>query len=107
MKIDILTLFPGLFDSFFAHSIMKRAAEKKIVEFNTHSLRDYTHDRHRTCDDKPFGGGPGMLMKPEPIFEAYEKIVGKKKATRGFHFIYLTPRGKVFDRKMARKFSKA
>lgn len=117
MKIDILTLFPGLFDSFLAHSIMKRAAEKKLVTFTAHSLRDYTHDRHRTCDDKPFGGGPGMLMKPEPIFEAYEKLFKKPKSavgrTRrrtsggGFHFIYLTPQGKVFDQKMAKKFSKA
>jgi tRNA (guanine37-N1)-methyltransferase len=107
LKIDILTLFPGLFDSFLAHSIMKRAAEKRLVEFTAHSLRDYTHDKHRTCDDKPFGGGPGMLMKPEPIFEAYEKLLGKKKKAKGFHFIYLTPQGRVFDQKMAKKFSKA
>ena len=112
MKIDILTLFPGMFDSFVSHSILKRAIEKKLVTIKTHDLRDYTHDRHRTCDDKPFGGGPGMLMKPEPIFEAAQKLFGKKKladgrvrrrSSGGFRFIYMTPQGARFNQKKAKQ----
>ncbi|OGW83486.1 MAG: tRNA (guanosine(37)-N1)-methyltransferase TrmD [Omnitrophica bacterium RIFCSPHIGHO2_02_FULL_51_18] len=109
MKIDILTLFPGMFDSFFSHSILKRAIEKKKISVGVHNLRDFTHDRHKTCDDKPFGGGPGMLMKPEPIFEAYDKLFGKKakKRASGFRFIYMTPQGAPFMQSTARKLSKA
>ena len=81
--------------------MMKRAVEKKAVEIKLHDLRDYTNDKHRTCDDKPFGGGPGMLMKPEPIFRAYEKLFGKKKSKKSFRFIYLSPQGKKFDQKKA------
>jgi tRNA (guanine37-N1)-methyltransferase len=112
MNIHVLTLFPGAFDSFLGHSMMKRAVEKKAVKVQVHDLRDYTRDRHRTADDRPFGGGPGMLMKPEPIFEAVEKLFGRKSATkhgglkkkRGTEprFIYLTPSGKRFDQAMAR-----
>ncbi len=107
MKIDILTLFPGMFDSFFTHSILKRAVEKKKITVGVHSLRDYTHDRHKTCDDKPFGGGPGMLMKPEPIFEAYDKIFGRKAARRSknFRFVHLTPRGRPFTQGLAKQLS--
>ncbi len=113
MTIDVLTLFPGLFDSFLSHSIVKRAIERKIVTVRVHNLRDFTHDRHKTCDDKPFGGGPGMLMKPEPIFEAAEKIGWKlevgswKKKRSKRRFIYMTPQGKRFDQKKAEEFSKA
>lgn len=109
MKIDILTLFPGMFDSFFSHSILKRAIEKKKIAVGIHDLRDYTHDRHRTCDDKPFGGGPGMLMKPEPIFEACDKLFGgkTKKRSSAFRFIYMTPRGAPFTQGLAKKFAKA
>ena len=106
MKIHFFTLFPGMFDSFLGESIMKRAAEKKILEARVHNLRDYTHDRHRTCDDKPFGGGPGMLMKPEPVFEAYDKVFGKRKTKKSFRFIYLSPQGKRFDQKKAAELAK-
>ena len=98
MQIHILTLFPDMFQSFLSHSIMKRAVEKKAVGISLHDLRDYTHDKHRTCDDRPFGGGPGMLMKPEPIFEAADKLKFGKKA----RFIYLSPQGRRFDQAMAR-----
>ena len=110
MKIDILTLFPGLFDSFVSHSMVKRAIEKKLVTIRTHNIRDYTHDRHKTCDDKPFGGGPGMLLKPEPIFEAVEKLFGKKKSAKKggrVRFIYMTPQGKRFDQKKAKQLAGA
>lgn len=104
MQIDILTLFPEMFDLFCGHSIMKRALQKKIVAIKTCNLRDYTHDRHKTCDDKPFGGGPGMLMKPEPIFEAMDALVGKK-LPKDSAFIYLSPQGKPFNQKKAKELS--
>lgn len=113
MKIDVLTLFPGLFDSFLSHSIVKRAIEKEIVTVHVHNLRDFTHDSHKTCDDKPFGGGPGMLLKPEPIFEAAKKMGWKAEGRRskekrdGPRFIYMTPQGKVFNQRKAKEFSKA
>src|ERR1041385_4189104 len=77
MKIDVLTLFPGMFAGPLDESIVKRAREAGVLELAIHNLRDYTHDRHKTVDDKPFGGGPGMLLKPEPIFEAVEKQIGR------------------------------
>ena len=107
MKIDVLTLFPGLFDSFLSHSIVKRAIEKEIVTVHVHNLRDFTHDSHKTCDDKPFGGGPGMLLKPEPIFEAIEKIGARKGKRGGPRFIYMTPQGRVFNQRKAKELSKA
>ncbi len=105
MKIDILTLFPEAFESFVSHSMMKRAIQRRAVSIRTHDLRDWTHDRHRSCDDKPFGGGPGMLMKPEPVFEAYEALFGAAKKSAP-HFIYLSPRGKRFDQKTAQRLSR-
>ncbi|MGH7198602.1 MAG: tRNA (guanosine(37)-N1)-methyltransferase TrmD [Candidatus Omnitrophota bacterium] len=107
MKIDILTLFPGMFADFLSHSIVKRAIEKKRAVIRVHDLRDYAHDRHRTCDDKPFGGGPGMLLKPEPIFEAAGKLLGKRRRTGGFRFIYMTPQGVPFTQKKARELAAA
>ena len=104
MKIDILTLFPEAFDSFLSHSMVKRAIEKKKVVITPHNLRDWTPDRHKTCDDKPFGGGPGMLLKPEPIFEAYDALFGKKK-NKDFRFIYLSAQGKRFDHPKAKELS--
>ena len=106
MKIHVLTLFPDAFSSFLSHSMIKRAVEKKAVDVRVQDLREFTHDRHRTCDDRPFGGGPGMLMKPEPIFEAADKLFNKKKFGKNTRFIYLTPQGKRFDQKMALEFAK-
>ena len=104
MNIHILTLFPEVFDSFLAHSILKRAIGNKKVAVTPHNLRDWSHDRHKTCDDKPFGGGPGMLMKPEPIFEAYDALFGKKKA-KDFRFVYVSAQGRRFDHKKAKELS--
>ena len=105
MKIHILTLFPEVFNSFLSHSIIKRAIGKKLVRITPHNLRDYTHDRHKTCDDKPFSGGPGMLMKPEPIFEAYDKLFGGR-AKKRMRFIYFTPAGRCFDQAFAKELAK-
>src|SRR5271167_1877905 len=74
MKIDVLTLFPAMFAGPLDESIIKRARETGRLDLTIHNLRDYAHDRHRTVDDRPFGGGPGMLLKPEPIFEAVEAL---------------------------------
>ena len=105
MNIHLLTLFPGMFDSFLRHSIVKRAIEKKKVTITPHNLRNWTHDNHKTCDDKPYGGGPGMLLKPEPVFEAYDDLFGEKKKSDKFRFIYVSAQGKPFDHKIAKELS--
>ena len=98
MKIDVLTLFPGMFAGPLDESIVRRAREAGLLDLAIHNLRDYTHDRHRTVDDKPFGGGPGMLLKPEPIFEAVENLA--REQTR---VILLTPAGRTFSQATARE----
>jgi tRNA (guanine37-N1)-methyltransferase len=98
MKIDVLTLFPAMFAGPLDESIVKRARNAGLLDLTIHHLRDFTHDRHKTVDDKPFGGGPGMLLKPEPIFEAVEKLAGD--ATR---VILLTPSGRRFEQGVARE----
>lgn len=101
MQIDIITLFPNMFKSVISESIIKRARESKVVKINIHNLRNWTHDRHKTADDRPFGGGPGMVMKPEPIFEALDDLV--KPKTR---IVLLTPQGKKLNQKLVKKISK-
>jgi len=96
MKIDVLTLFPAMFAGPLDESIIKRARNKGLLDLKIHDLRDWTHDRHRTVDDKPFGGGPGMLMKPEPIFEAVESL--KREKTK---VILLSPGGRKFSQQIA------
>ena len=102
MKIDVLTLFPAMFTGPLDQSIVKRAREAGLLDLTIHNLRDYTHDRHRTVDDKPFGGGPGMLLKPEPIFEAVENLA--REETR---VILLAPPGRVFNQLIARELAQA
>ena len=98
MKIDVLTLFPGMFPGPLDESIIKRACESGRLRLGIHDLRDYTHDRHRTVDDRPFGGGPGMLMKPEPLFEAVEGLCGEKTRV-----ILTSPAGRPFRQQIARE----
>ena len=74
MRFDVLTIFPGLFGAVFREGVVGRAVERGILEINAHDLREFTHDRHRQVDDSPFGGGAGMVLKPEPIFEAVEHV---------------------------------
>lgn len=102
LQFDIITIFPGAFDGVFKESILKRAQEKKKIKIRIHDLRDYTNDKHRKVDDKPFGGGPGMVMQPQPIFDAVKKIKAKKKAK----ILLMSPSGKPFDQKTARRLSK-
>ena len=96
MRIDILTLFPRMFEGPFAESIVARAVAAGIVEIGIHDLRDWTHDRHRTVDDRPFGGGAGMVMKPAPLFEAIEAL-----RREGGLAALLTPQGEVFNQRIA------
>ena len=96
MKIDVLTLFPGMFPGPLDESIIKRACESGRLQLGVHDLRDYTHDRHRTVDDRPFGGGPGMLLKPEPLFEAVESLRGEKTRV-----ILTSPAGRPFRQEIA------
>ncbi len=98
MKIDVLTLFPAMFAGPLDESIVKRARDTGLLDLKIHNLRDWTHDRHKTVDDRPFGGGPGMLLKPEPLFEAVESL--KRETTR---VILLSPSGRKFDQAIARE----
>jgi tRNA (guanine37-N1)-methyltransferase len=98
MKIDVLTLFPAMFAGPLDESIIKRARETGRLDLTIHNLRDYAHDRHRTVDDRPFGGGPGMLLKPEPLFEAAEKLAGANTRV-----ILLSPAGRTFNQAIARE----
>jgi tRNA (guanine37-N1)-methyltransferase len=98
MRIDVLTLFPAMFAGPLDESIVRRARDRGQLTLQVHNLRDYAHDRHRTVDDRPFGGGPGMLLKPEPIFEAVEKLAGEDTRV-----ILLTPSGRTFNQGIARE----
>ena len=101
LRIDVITIFPSILDGFLNESILKRAAEKKAVAYRVINLRDFTEDRHQTVDDRPYGGGPGMVMKPGPIFKAVESI-----RTARSRVILLSPQGRVFNQVMAREFSR-
>jgi tRNA (guanine37-N1)-methyltransferase len=96
MKIDVLTLFPGMFAGPLDESIVKRARNAGLLELGIRNLRDWTHDRHKTVDDRPFGGGPGMLLKPEPIFEAVEQLAGEQTKV-----VLLCPQGRRFSQAIA------
>lgn len=102
MKIDVLTLFPGMFSGPMDESIVQRARKKGALDLRVHNLRDWTHDRHRTVDDRPFGGGPGMVLKCEPIFEAVESLRGP-----GTRVILMCPTGRRFEQATARELSAA
>lgn len=100
MKIDILTLFPESFKP-FEESIIARAVKSGVLEINVINIRDYSTDKHKKCDDYTFGGGPGMLMMPEPIFNALSSIDGWQNA----HKVYLSPKGTVFNHSKAKELS--
>jgi tRNA (guanine37-N1)-methyltransferase len=103
MRIDILSIFPKMFSAVLDESIIKRAQQKGKVKIFTHDLRDYTSDKHRKVDDRPFGGGSGMVMQVEPIFTALQAI--KKKIKGKVRVILLCPQGKRFDQGYAKKLS--
>src|SRR5258705_3054800 len=94
MKFHVLTIFPEFFRGPFEHGVIQRAREAGLIEIRVHDLRDWTHDRHRTVDDRPFGGGEGMLLKAEPIFEAVESILPERG--QGRKVILLSAQGRKF-----------
>lgn len=100
MKIDIVTLFPNMFDGVFSDSIINRAREKKLLDIKIHNLRDYTLDKHKKVDDRPYGGGPGMVIMADPVFKAVEALAKKDSKV-----ILLTPQGKKLNQKLAEKIS--
>ena len=105
MKIDIITLFPQMFSGPFDESIIHRAQKKGLVEINIRNLRDWATDERGTVDDRPFGGGPGMVIKPQPVFDAVEALKLKVKSQK-LKVILLTPQGKPFNQKTAKRLSK-
>jgi tRNA (guanine37-N1)-methyltransferase len=111
MRFDIITIFPEFFAGPLDYGIVRRAREAKLIETSVHDLRAFTHDRHKTVDDRPFGGGEGMVMKPEPLFEAVESLVGVSGAgadgaRAGTAIVLLSAAGKLFRQEAARRFAK-
>ncbi len=104
MRIDVISAVPDLLASPLNSSIIKRAQDKGKVKNVIHNLRDYAFNKHKQIDDKPFGGGPGMVLKPEPFFECIENLLTERKYD---HIIFTTPKGKIFNQKVANRFSLA
>jgi tRNA (guanine37-N1)-methyltransferase len=102
MKCDVITIFPEIFDAYFNEGVIGRALQRKLIEVRIHDLRDYTTNRHRTVDDYPYGGGAGMVMKPEPFFDAVEAVCPERTGRR---VVMLSPAGKKFDQNTAEGFS--
>ncbi|SFS51978.1 tRNA (guanosine(37)-N1)-methyltransferase TrmD [Marininema halotolerans] len=103
MRFDVLTLFPEMFTGFFSSSIMKRAIEKGLVTASAVNFRDYTTDKHRTVDDTPYGGGSGMVLKPEPLFRAVEDL--RREKTEAPRVLMMSPQGQPFTQKKAEELS--
>src|SRR5215469_4388486 len=97
MRFDVVTIFPGMFGPVFKHGVIGRAIERGVIGLAAHDLRDFTHDRHRQVDDMPFGGGPGMVMKPEPVIEAVESL----RPTNAGPVILMEPWGEMLDQSLA------
>jgi tRNA (guanine37-N1)-methyltransferase len=106
MKIDILTLFPEICRAPLSESMMKRAQENKIVDLRIHNLRDWTTDKHHIVDDAPFGGGQGMVMKPEPIFAAVDELQKSAISNQKSKIILMSPGGRRLDQELATELSK-
>jgi len=101
MRFDIITIFPEIFESYFSKGIIEKALKKGVVEVNIHNLRDYAQNKHQQVDDRPFGGSQGMVIKPQPVFDAVEAVKQEKDAA----ICLLSPKGKCFDSKMAQSFA--
>lgn len=105
VRFDVITIFPAIFDSYLKESLIARAIKKRLISINIHNLRKWTKDRHQTVDDKPFGGGLGMVLKLEPIYRAVRALKLKVKSQKS-KVILFTPRGRKFNQRMAYRFSK-
>jgi hypothetical protein len=106
VRFDILTIFPEFFAGPLEYGIVRRARQAGLIETQVCDLRGFTHDRHRTVDDRPFGGGEGMVMKPEPLFEAVESLLGAVPAPPQTAIVLLSAAGKLFRQETARRFAK-
>jgi tRNA (guanine37-N1)-methyltransferase len=112
MQFEVFTVLPEVFPAYLESSILKRAIERGLIEVRVHNIRDYTHDRHHTTDDTPYGGGGGMVMKPEPIFEAVESVLGfathppQPGPETDMPIILLTPQGRVFTQRVAEELTR-
>ena len=103
MRFDVVTIFPAMFGPVFQQGVIGRAVERGMLELQAHDLREHTHDRHRQVDDMPFGGGPGMVMKPEPVIEAVESIRAKNSGP----VVLMEPWGEILDQKVAAELAQA
>jgi tRNA (guanine37-N1)-methyltransferase len=109
MTFDIITIFPNIFDGFLTESLLARAQKKELIKIRVHNLRDWTNDKHQTVDDKPFGGGPGMVLKIEPIYKAVQYLKSKfknKNSKLKRRVILFSPRGKIFTQADAKRLAK-
>ncbi|MFZ5887350.1 MAG: tRNA (guanosine(37)-N1)-methyltransferase TrmD [Chloroflexota bacterium] len=112
MQFEVFTLLPEVFPSYLESSILKRAIQRGLLDVRLHNIRDYTHDKHHTTDDTPYGGGGGMVMKPEPIFEAVETVLGlaphptPPEPASNIPIILLTPQGRVFNQRIAEELAR-
>ena len=108
MQFEVFTLLPDVFPPYLESSILQRARQRGLIDVRIHNIRDYTHDRHHTTDDTPYGGGGGMVMKPEPVFEAVESVLGfdsDQTQPAPVPIILLTPQGRVFTQRIAEELS--
>jgi tRNA (guanine37-N1)-methyltransferase len=109
MQFEVFTLLPEVFPPYLESSMLLRARQRGLIEVRVHNIRDYTHDRHHTTDDTPYGGGGGMVMKPEPVFEAVETVLGTSSVPAqptSVPVILLTPQGRVFTQRVAEELSR-
>ena len=106
MRVDIITIFPDMFRDVFGFGIVRRASEAELVEVRVHDLRDWARDRHRSTDDAPYGGGPGMVMKVEPLVEAVEDVVSEEISEDRREVVLLSPRGKLLVQQEVQRISK-
>jgi tRNA (guanine37-N1)-methyltransferase len=109
MQFEVFTLLPDVFPPYLESSILQRARQRGLIDVRIHNIRDYTHDRHHTTDDTPYGGGGGMVMKPEPVFEAVESVLGftpNPPQPVPVPIILLTPQGRVFTQRVAEELSR-
>ncbi len=105
MKINVMTLFPEIFESYLGESMMKKAIENKILDVSLYNIRDFSENKHKKVDDYPFGGGAGMVMTPQPIYSTYKQIL-KENNLENIRVVYLSPKGKTFNQEMAKSLAK-
>src|SRR5574342_1228991 len=109
MQFEVFTLLPEVFPAYLESSILQRARERGLIEVRVHNIRDYTHDKHHTTDDTPYGGGGGMVMKPEPVFEAIESVLGLDPGHAkppAIPVVLLDPQGRIFTQRVAAEFAR-